>query len=137
MAIINTMPVLRANYCAEPAAAPHLHEGKAATFDEEGKLALATAGDDALGVIVDPDGANVATCGNPTGAGLLLRSFGGVFEVQLGTIPAPKPAGTPLYVSPDGTFSPECPGEALPVCMLAEAVGSTAAGQMVRAVFRR
>lgn len=137
MAITNTMPVLRANYCAGLAATPHLHEGKAAKFDEEGKLALATAGGDALGVIIDPDGANVATCGNPTGAGLLLRPFGGVFEVQLGTIAAPMPAGTPLYVCPDGTFSPTAPAEGLPVCMATEAVGSTAAGQMVRAVFYR
>ncbi len=134
MSIVNDKPVIRANYATALAGTPHLYEGRFAKLDATGKIVLATSASDALGVICDPDSHAVAAAGNATGATIVCRSFGGILELQVGTLTAALAPGDPLYFATGGVVTDDSSNSAVQVATCVEAVTATTAGQRVQAV---
>ena len=129
--ITNQNPVLHADFSDTLKATPHLQEGKFGKLDINGKLALAATADEALGIICNPDGHNVAVAGNATSADLCLRTFGGIIEAQVGTLTSGITCGQQLALGEDGRLTDS---EGTPVAMAVEGCTSTTAGQLVRVV---
>lgn len=129
--ITNEIPVIRAEFGEAIKATPHLQEGRFAKLDSSGKLVLATSADEALGVICNPDSQSVADLGQATTGELCLRSFGGIVEVQVGTLGSSVAAGQKLSVASDGRATDAA---GTPVAVSVDAVTSTEAGQLVRCV---
>ena len=135
MAIINTIPRVRANYAVTLQDSPHMHEGKFAKLDASGCIVLATGAEDALGVITEPDSLLQAQAGNVTGASLLFKTFGGIVEVQLSGDTEAIAAGDLLELTDTGAVKHTSSTKAdKAVAIAVEPAVATTAGQLIRAV---
>ena len=103
--IVYDKPVLRRQYTEEASKQGHLHEGKFASINAAGEIALEDNDTMPHGVISEPDGQLRSMLGNRTGASIILWSSQSIVQAQLGTDPGTIKMNTPLKRNADGTVS--------------------------------
>ena len=130
--IVYDKPVLRRQYTEEASKQGHLHEGKFASINAAGEIALEDNDTMPHGVISEPDGQLRSMLGNRTGASIILWSSQSIVQAQLGTDPGTIKMNTPLKRNADGTVSAssETAGDLI-VGYAVQDVATTKAGQLI------
>lgn len=130
--IVYEKPVLRRNYTEEASVNGHLHEGKFATMNTAGEIAIEDNSTLPLGVISEPDGQLRSMLGNRMGASLILWSCQSIVQAQLGEEPGTITVNTPLKRNDDGTVSAseEAAGDVI-VGYAVQDAGTATGGQLI------
>ena len=133
--IVYDKPVLRRQYTEEASKQGHLHEGKFASINAAGEIALEDNDTMPHGVISEPDGQLRSMLGNRTGASIILWSSQSIVQAQLGTDPGTIKMNTPLKRNADGTVSAssETAGDLI-VGYAVQDVATTKAGQLINVI---
>ena len=133
--IVYDKPVLRRQYTEEASKQGHLHEGKFASINAAGEIALEDNDTMHHGVISEPDGQLRSMLGNRTGASLILWSSQSIVQAQLGEEPGTIKINTPLKRNADGTVSAssETAGDLIVGCSVQD-VATTKAGQLINVI---
>ncbi len=133
--IVYDKPVLRRQYSEEASKNGHLHEGKFASLNAAGEIALENNDTIPLGVISEPDGQLRSMLGNRTGASIIMWKSQAVVQAQLGETPGVIKVNTPLKRNADGTVSAsaEAAGDLI-VAISIQDVATTKAGQLINVI---
>lgn len=136
MSVINPKAIVRRAFAASEADKVAASEGKFCTFDgTTGEIKILTAATTIpTGLVSDPDGSTAAAYGTAS-ADVILPSFGGIVQVQVGSSPGTINAGSLLKVKADGTvmLSSSAANDVV-VAMALEKLETTTAGQLIPAV---